>query len=72
MFQNPASLPTDCGDGGDDLSELQLVEDCGLSRSVQPDHQDPHLLLSEQSWRGWRYRSLRSRKRAILRYEAKK
>jgi hypothetical protein len=39
---------TNGGDGGDDLAELELVEDGGLSGGVEPHHQDPHLLLREQ------------------------
>ena len=34
---------------GDDLAELELVEDGGLSGCVQPHHQDTHLLLANQS-----------------------
>ena len=37
---------TNCGDGGDDFTELQLVEDGGLSGGVKTDHQDSHLLTS--------------------------
>ena len=40
---------TDGGDGGDDLSELELVEDGGLSGGVQSDHEDAHLLLAEEA-----------------------
>jgi hypothetical protein len=36
------------GDGGDDLAELELVEDGGLSGGVEAHHEDPHLLLGEQ------------------------
>ena len=43
--------PTNSGNGGDDLAQLELVEDCGLASSVQPHHQDPHLLLAEQSFK---------------------
>jgi hypothetical protein len=43
-----AGALTDGGDGGDDLAELQLVEDGGLSGGVESHHQDPHLLLGEQ------------------------
>jgi len=31
---------TDSGDGGDDLSELELVKDSGFTSSVQSDHKD--------------------------------
>jgi hypothetical protein len=40
---------TDSGDGGDDLSELELVEDGGLTGSIEPNHQNPHLLLGEEA-----------------------
>lgn len=40
---------TDSGDGGDDLSELELVEDGGLAGSIEPNHQNPHLLLGEEA-----------------------
>lgn len=37
---------TDGGDGGDDFTELELVQDCGLSGGVETNHQDAHLLLA--------------------------
>ena len=40
---------TDGGDGGDDLAELELVEDGGLTGGIKPDHEDPHLLLGEEA-----------------------
>ena len=39
---------TDGGDGDDDLTELELVEDGGFTGGVEADHEDPHLLLSEE------------------------
>lgn len=36
---------TDGGDGSDDFTELQLVQDGGLSGGVETDHQNTHLLL---------------------------
>jgi len=36
------------GDGGHNLSKLQLVQNRGFSSSVQTDHQDSHLLLSPE------------------------
>jgi hypothetical protein len=39
---------TDGGDGGDDLAELELVEDGSFIDSVETDHEDLHLLLDEQ------------------------
>lgn len=43
-----ASL-TDGGNGGNDLAKLQLIEDGGLSCSIQAHHQDAHLLLPDQA-----------------------
>nr|CAB3474593.1 unnamed protein product [Digitaria exilis] len=40
---------TDGGDGGDDLAELELVEDGGLTSGIKTDHEDPHLLLGEEA-----------------------
>ena len=37
------------GDGGDNLSKLELVENSRLSGGIEPDHQDPHLLLAEET-----------------------
>ena len=37
---------TDCGDGGNNFTELKLVKESGLSGSVQTDHQDTHLLAT--------------------------
>ena len=42
-------LRTDCGNGGDNLSKLQLVKNGGLSGSVETDHQNSHLLLAPQA-----------------------
>lgn len=40
---------TNGGDGGDDLAQFQLVQDGGLSCSIQAHHQDAHLLLPNQA-----------------------
>ena len=40
---------TDCGNGGDDFTELELVQNRGLSSSIETDHQNSHLLLSPQA-----------------------
>lgn len=45
-----AHEPTDGRDGGDDFTQLQLVEDRRFPRGVQPHHQDPHLLLSNEAF----------------------
>lgn len=36
---------TDRWDGCNNLTKLELVENCGLSGSIQTNHQDSHLLL---------------------------
>lgn len=38
----------DGGDGGNDLTELELVEDGGLTGGVETDHKDSHVLLAEE------------------------
>ena len=48
MGEEEARQHTNGGNGGDDFTELQLVENRGLSRSVQTDHQNSHLLLPPQ------------------------
>jgi len=42
-------VETDCGDGGNDFTELQLVENGGLSGSIETDHENSHLLLSPEA-----------------------
>lgn len=42
-------VETDCGDGGDDFTELQLVEDGGLSGGIETNHENSHLLLSPET-----------------------
>jgi len=41
-------VEADSGDGGDDFTELELVQNRGLSGSVESDHQNSHLLLPPQ------------------------
>jgi hypothetical protein len=36
---------TDGRDGGDDLAQLELIENGGLAGSVKTNHQNAHLLL---------------------------
>jgi len=43
------NVEADGRNGGDDLAEFKLVEDRGFPGRVQPDHQDAHLLLPEQT-----------------------
>lgn len=40
-------VESDSGDGSDVLAELELVEDGGLAGGIEPQHQQPHLLRSE-------------------------
>jgi len=42
------NVESNCGDGCDDFTELQLVQNCGLSGSIQTNHQNSHLLLSPE------------------------
>lgn len=49
LTQEKTGSFTDSGDGGDDLSELKLVEDGGLPCSIEAHHEDPHLPLGEQT-----------------------
>lgn len=41
---------TDGWNGGDDLSELELVQDGRFTGGVESDHQDSHLLLAEEAF----------------------
>lgn len=41
-------VEADGRDGRDDLTELELVENSGLSGSVETDHENSHLLLAEE------------------------
>ena len=45
----PESL-TDGWNGGDDLSELELVQDGRFTGGVETHHQDSHLLLAEEAF----------------------
>lgn len=41
--------PTNGWDCGDYFPKLELVEDGCFPRSIEPNHQDPHLLLSDEA-----------------------
>lgn len=45
------SLCTDRRDGGDDLSQLEFVQDGGFAGSIEAHHQDPHLLLPKEAFK---------------------
>lgn len=38
---------TDGGDGGDDLTKLELVKNGGLAGGIETDHENSHFLLVE-------------------------
>ena len=40
---------TDGGNGGDDLTKLELVEDGGFTGGIKTNHQNSHLLLPPQT-----------------------
>ena len=42
-------VETDSGNGSDDLTELELVEDSGLTSGIEADHEDAHLLLADEA-----------------------
>ena len=48
LVLNSLHVEPDGGDGRNDLTELQLVEDGGLTGGVEPDHEDSHVLLPEE------------------------
>ena len=39
---------TDSGDGGDNFSQLEFVEDGGFPCSIKAHHEDPHLFLPKE------------------------
>jgi len=39
-------VEADCGDGGDNFTKLELVQDSGLSGGIETNHQNSHLFLS--------------------------
>ena len=47
--QNQAPKLTNSWDGGDDLSQLELIKNGGFTSSIKPHHENPHLLLAEEA-----------------------
>ena len=45
---NCLHIKSDGGDGGDDFSELELVQDGGLTGCIETHHQNSHLFLGKQ------------------------
>lgn len=50
MCAECTEVHTDGGNGGDDLPQFQFVQDGCFPSSVQPHHQNPHLLLPNQTF----------------------
>jgi hypothetical protein len=48
-LRHAVGLRTNCGNSGDDFTELQLVKNGGLSGGIETNHQDSHLLLAPQA-----------------------
>jgi hypothetical protein len=46
LVLNSLDVETDGGDGSDNFTELELVENSSLSGSIETNHQDSHLLLA--------------------------
>ena len=46
LVLNSLNVETNGGDGGDNLTQLQLVQDGGLTGSIKTNHKDTHLLLA--------------------------
>ena len=42
-------VETNSGDSCDDLTELELVEDCGLTSGIETNHENAHLLLAKEA-----------------------
>ena len=40
---------TDCWDSSNDLSELELVQDCRFTSGVETNHEDSHVLLAKEA-----------------------
>jgi len=55
---------TNSGDRGDDFSELELVQDGGLTSGIETHHQNPHLLLGEEPTKELREREPHGPKRS--------
>jgi len=48
LVLNSLNIETDCGNCCNNFTELELVQNGGLSSSIQTNHQDSHLLLSPE------------------------
>jgi len=46
---NSLDIEPNSWDGGDDLSQLELIKNGGFTSSIKPHHENPHLLLAEEA-----------------------
>ena len=49
LVVNSLDIEANGWNGGDDLTELELVEDGGLTSSIETDHENSHLFLANKS-----------------------
>ena len=49
LVLNSLDVEANSGDGVDDLSELELVEDSGLTGSIETDHEDSHFFVGDHT-----------------------
>jgi len=49
LIFNSLDIEPNGWDGGDDLSQLELIKDGGFTSSIKPHHENPHLLLTEEA-----------------------
>lgn len=52
LVLNGLNIEANGGNSGDDLAELELEEDSGLTGGIEADHEDADLLLAEQALEG--------------------
>ena len=49
LILDSLDIEADSGDSSDDLTKLELVEDCSLTGGIEADHEDAHLLLAKEA-----------------------
>jgi len=49
LVLNSLDVETDGGNGCNNLTELELVKDGGLTSSIKTDHKDTHILLAKET-----------------------
>ena len=50
---NGFNIESDRGNGSNNFTQLQFVQDRGLTRGIQPHHQNSHFFLAEQRFEKW-------------------